>query len=41
VIVAVMTLKRVHRGIDAVFLLSLYPLSMLLVAVLENFVGLN
>ena len=36
VIVACMTLKKVHRGIDAVIILSLYPLSMALVAILEN-----
>jgi len=33
--------KRVHRGIDAIILLSLYPLSMGMVALLENVAGLN
>ena len=41
VAVALMCLKRVHRGIDAVILLALYPLAMGLVAVLENAAGLN
>jgi hypothetical protein len=39
--VAVMCTKKVHRGIDAIILLSLYPLSMGLVALLENGAGLN
>jgi hypothetical protein len=39
--VALLSLKRVHRGIDAIIILSLYPLSMGLVAILENVAGLN
>lgn len=39
--VACMTFKKVHTGLDAIILLSLYPLSMGLVALLENAAGLN
>jgi hypothetical protein len=33
--------KTVHRGIDALILLALYPLSIALVAILEHAGGLN
>ena len=39
--VALMAMKKVHTGLDACILLSFYPLSMGLVAFLENVVGLN
>jgi hypothetical protein len=35
IVVALMTLKKIHTTVDALLVLSLYPISLILVAVLE------
>ena len=41
VLVAIYAQKKTHRFIDAFVVLSFYPLSLLVVALLENVAGLD